>query len=313
VILDARFMNYTYWYGVQPDVATFTRVCSYDHGGLGWSDAAPGPRTSAQLMTELHTFLHHAGVGPPYVLVADSQSQFDARVYHQRYPAELAGVVLTDGVPDDFSDKMDALKLKAFDALMAASDRFSRMETLLGPFGIPRLLGWCRPDVELPGLLPPIKPRTPLPSTIGAADEAMNCRAGHARGRDLEGGAFEESLREARAAGTFGHIPLVVVSRDPAIAVDPDWGADLSAAYAALECDAAGSVAAVVRQPAADRDPEQSSHPTRPARRCRWGNSHRSWERPPICAVMSPRQYRRKRIVSRPETGSPEHGAVEKA
>ena len=227
-------MNYTYWYGVQPDVATFTRVCSYDHGGLGWSDAAPGPRTSAQLMTELHTALHRAGVGPPYVLVADSQSQFDARVYHQRYPAELVGVVLTDGVPDDFSDKMDALKLKAFDALMAASDRFSRMETLLGPFGIPRLLGWCRPDVELPGLLPPIKPRTPLPSTIGAADEAMNCRAGHARGRDLEGGAFEESLREARAAGTFGHIPLVVVSREPAIAVDPDWGADLSAAYVPL-------------------------------------------------------------------------------
>ncbi len=204
VILDARFFASTYWYAVQPAVATFTRVCSYDHGGLGWSDPAPGPRTSARLMSELHTALHTAAVDPPYVLVADSQSQFDARVYHAQYPDELVGVVLTDGVPDDFSDKMDALRLKAFDALVAAGTRFGRIQRLLRPLGVPRVLGWCRPEVELPGFLPPYAPRIPLRSAIVAADEAMNCRADHARAHDLEDGSFDENVREARAPAHLG-------------------------------------------------------------------------------------------------------------
>ena len=232
VILDARFFNATYWYGVQPDVAKFTRVCSYDHGGLGWSDAAPGPRTSSRMMAELHTALRNAEVAPPYVLVADGQSQFDARVYHAQYADELVGVVLTDGVPDDFSDRMDALKLKAFDALVAANNRFARLQRRLAPLGLPRALGWCRPEVELP--LPPYVPRIPLPSNIAATDEALICRAGHAQAAGLEGGSFDENVREARAAGTFGHVPLVVVSRDPAIAIDPDWGPELSGAYVPL-------------------------------------------------------------------------------
>ena len=234
VILDARFFNATYWYGVQPHVASFTRVCSYDHGGLGWSDSAPAPRTSARLMTELHTALHNAQIAPPYVLVADSQSQFDARVYHAQYPDELVGVVLTDGVPDDFSDRMDVLKLTAFDALVEASARFSRLQRLLGPFGLARAQGWCRPGVEVPGTLPPYMPRIPLPPRVAATEEALNCRTGWAHAIELEGDSFEENLREARAAGTFGHLPLIVVSRDPEVPVDPDWGAVLSAAYVPL-------------------------------------------------------------------------------
>jgi hypothetical protein len=34
------------WYKVQPEVAQFTRVCSYDRAGLGWSQPSPNPRNS---------------------------------------------------------------------------------------------------------------------------------------------------------------------------------------------------------------------------------------------------------------------------
>jgi pimeloyl-ACP methyl ester carboxylesterase len=35
------------WALVQPKIAEFTRACWYDRAGVGWSDAAPTPRTSA--------------------------------------------------------------------------------------------------------------------------------------------------------------------------------------------------------------------------------------------------------------------------
>ena len=42
VVLDAGWSDCSlHWCLVQPEVAQFTRVCSYDRAGLGWSD--PGP------------------------------------------------------------------------------------------------------------------------------------------------------------------------------------------------------------------------------------------------------------------------------
>src|SRR3954462_2470510 len=42
------------WSRVQPDVAGFTRVCSYDRAGMGWSDVGPSPRTGITMARELH-------------------------------------------------------------------------------------------------------------------------------------------------------------------------------------------------------------------------------------------------------------------
>ena len=40
VILEAGYPgSYLDWIRVQPGVAAFTRVCSYDRAGFGWSDA----------------------------------------------------------------------------------------------------------------------------------------------------------------------------------------------------------------------------------------------------------------------------------
>jgi hypothetical protein len=42
------------WALVQPRVAAFARVCSYDRGGYAWSDPGARPRSYAQLALELH-------------------------------------------------------------------------------------------------------------------------------------------------------------------------------------------------------------------------------------------------------------------
>jgi hypothetical protein len=70
VILEAGTGDFSVeWALVQPKLAAFLRVCSYDRAGTGWSELGPHPRTMHQINYELHVLLEKAGVRPPYVLV----------------------------------------------------------------------------------------------------------------------------------------------------------------------------------------------------------------------------------------------------
>lgn len=84
------------WSLVQPGVAKFARVCSYDRAGAGWSELGPHPRTLRQIVYELHTLLDKAGVKPPLVLVGQSYGGWLVRLYASTYPAEVAGLVLVE-------------------------------------------------------------------------------------------------------------------------------------------------------------------------------------------------------------------------
>lgn len=88
------------WQTVQPKVAKFARVCSYDRSGLGWSESGPKPRTSPQIVKELHALLENAGVGGPYVLVGHSFGGANVQLYAAEYPKEVAGMVLVDSALD---------------------------------------------------------------------------------------------------------------------------------------------------------------------------------------------------------------------
>src|SRR5207237_9306542 len=57
------------WAIVQPRIAKWTRACSYDRAGTGFSDPGPMPRTSVRIADELHTALHSAVVKGTYTLV----------------------------------------------------------------------------------------------------------------------------------------------------------------------------------------------------------------------------------------------------
>jgi pimeloyl-ACP methyl ester carboxylesterase len=54
-----------------------------------------------QEVYELHTLLHKAGVEGPYVLVGHSYGGLLVRVYAERYPDEVAGLVLVDATHED--------------------------------------------------------------------------------------------------------------------------------------------------------------------------------------------------------------------
>jgi pimeloyl-ACP methyl ester carboxylesterase len=83
-------------------VAKFTTAVLYDRGGTGWSDPLELPRSLTEVADELRALLRVVGIAPPYVLVGHSLGGFYARRYAQRWPDEVAGVLLLDPAHEDF-------------------------------------------------------------------------------------------------------------------------------------------------------------------------------------------------------------------
>lgn len=87
---------------VQERAAELTTSVLYDRAGTGWSDRVELPRTSAQVTDELRDLLQTAGVPAPYILVGHSLGGLYARHYAQRFPDEVAGLLLLDPAHEDY-------------------------------------------------------------------------------------------------------------------------------------------------------------------------------------------------------------------
>ena len=191
VILDSGLGDsYLSWRKVQPQIAKFSRVCSYDRAGIGYSDHSSRRRTSRVIAEELHGLLQAAGVAPPYVLVGHSMGGFDVRLYASLYRSEVAGMVLVDASHPDQDNRFPP-ELKNMEGTWLREAEFLAYSM---PFGIPRLLGLCDEDADL---------------------RATECNFHTARESVAEIKAFSESAAETAATGTLGDMPLAVLSHDP--------------------------------------------------------------------------------------------------
>lgn len=112
VILDAGLGgSLSTWGLVQAPIATRTRACSYDRAGLGFSDAATRPSTAMNIAEDLHALLNAAHVKPPYILVGHSFAGMTVRVYADRYPDDVVGMVIVDGSHEDQSVRVWAMTI----------------------------------------------------------------------------------------------------------------------------------------------------------------------------------------------------------
>jgi pimeloyl-ACP methyl ester carboxylesterase len=103
VVFDSGWEDWApVWTVVQPRIAKWTRACSYDRGGAGFSDPGPMPRTSVRIADELHSALHTAGVSGPYILVGHAFGGDNIRVFADRYLTEVAGLVFVESDAVDF-------------------------------------------------------------------------------------------------------------------------------------------------------------------------------------------------------------------
>lgn len=89
------------WAAVFDSIAQFTSVVSYDRAGLGASDRGPRPRSCQDMILDLHDLLVTASIPVPYVLVGHSFGGEIVRLYANRHPQAVVGMVLVDAVHHD--------------------------------------------------------------------------------------------------------------------------------------------------------------------------------------------------------------------
>jgi pimeloyl-ACP methyl ester carboxylesterase len=103
VVFDSGWEDWApAWAKVEPEIAKWTRACSYDRAGAGFSEPGPMPRTSERIAEELRTALHNAGIGGPYILAGAAFGGDNMRAFADRYMPEVAGLVMVDADPDEF-------------------------------------------------------------------------------------------------------------------------------------------------------------------------------------------------------------------
>lgn len=102
VLLEAgSHADTTTWFKLQPLLAASAKVCSYDRAGYGFSDEGPLPRNLEADVADLHALIQRASLKTPLVLVGHSRGSNIARLYAQRYPADIKGLVLIDPPAQD--------------------------------------------------------------------------------------------------------------------------------------------------------------------------------------------------------------------
>jgi len=138
------------WKQSQPDIAKFTRVCSYDRAGYGWSTPGPTPRTSQQIVKELHALLVAAGETPPYVLVAHSFGGFNVRLYTADYPNEVAGLVFIDTSHPDQLKRMGPALSKSIQSQVTDIQHEAKFIPYLRFFGVARYTNKLDPTSKVP-------------------------------------------------------------------------------------------------------------------------------------------------------------------
>ena len=180
------------WDKVQPEVAKFARVCSYDRAGYGGSDAGPMPRTSAEIAKELHALLQNAGEAPPYVLVGHSFGGYNVRVFNGNYPHEVSALVLVDSTQEDQYNLLPSAWERISASQLQRYRSQAKWASLFVGLGIARLILLYRNEL------------TP--------DAYLILQPKYLQARASELQWIKTSAQQAHAAGNISNKPLIVLT-----------------------------------------------------------------------------------------------------
>lgn len=218
VLLEAGLGDFSVeWSLVQPGVAQFARVCSYDRAGDGWSDLGPHPRTFRQIVHELHTLLERAGERPPFVLVGHSYGAWLVRSYQATYPSEVAALILVESGASDPMRLMPDGRLVRSSAL--ATGRPVPPVKSTGPLREsdipPAALAQMRSGLAAASARANAPPRDKLPPEARQMRTWALGRLGHvaAAVNPFEHEELQELRSRARGEHPLGALPLVVLTR----------------------------------------------------------------------------------------------------
>jgi len=134
------------WALVQPELAKYTRVCTYDRAGYAWSDPAAVVDDIEQITSDLSLMLRKERIGPPVVVVGASLGAISSRAYQRRFPEDVVGLVFVDGTHDEavtlpLNGKQTPISILSRDELAAAYEEYERIapKPKAGPSNAPPL------------------------------------------------------------------------------------------------------------------------------------------------------------------------------
>lgn len=181
------------WSLVQPEIARFTRVCSYDRAGMGWSETSLQPRNAQQIAEELHTLLKNAEIKPPFILVGHSIGGIYTQMYSSLFPDEVAGMVLVDSSHENQLLRKELPSPPAFSSVLVKA---------LAPLGVGRIL------------FPLNKPSENISPDLATKLASIYSHTGHLYSVADELANIPESMQQLRnSALKPGAKPLIVLTR----------------------------------------------------------------------------------------------------
>lgn len=187
------------WSRVQPLVAATTRVCGYDRAGMGMSDAGPDPRDGTAIARDLDEGLRAARITPPFVVVGHSAGGLYVRVFSDRRPKDVVGMVLVDPSVEYQDKRLSAMFGPGAGSIAGLRERSAACLAAAKAHALPSLepkLVKCDPAVPVATLQTEV---AELDSLWGAtSDEVANGRA------------------------TYGAMPLVVLTAGDTNAALPE-------------------------------------------------------------------------------------------
>jgi pimeloyl-ACP methyl ester carboxylesterase len=206
IIFDGGLANPALdWSLVQPEVAAFARVCSYDRSGYGWSEASPAERTSSNMVEELHTLLHNGGIEPPYILVGHSFGGINVQLFAHMYPEEVAGLLLVEPAHEDQIEETPQPIAMA----MYVLEKGLKVAAWIAPCGIIRL---CYQRLFADAAKRALLAQS-FPASILDARIASFCTTKHIREMYQELHNLTKNFSAFKSTPRcYGNIPLVVLS-----------------------------------------------------------------------------------------------------
>ncbi|MEL6814298.1 MAG: alpha/beta hydrolase [Cyanobacteria bacterium J06598_3] len=181
------------------EIAQYAEVCLCDRAGYGWSSPSWSAPNSQESVRQLNLALIKAGVKPPYILVGNSLGSYNMRLYAHRFPEQVVGMVLTDGLHEKALLTMPR-QLRCLQGLFLAGFLLSIVGSALGFVRIAANTGLF----EL--LKPELKelPRSNLRPIVRSF-----YRPKHWLTMAREIAQLDNSGRQLQPANEFGQLPIV--------------------------------------------------------------------------------------------------------
>ena len=149
IILESDFQFPSLqWDPVQRELAKYTQVCSYDRSGLGWSEKSPIARESQLVIEEEYKLLRKGNIENPLIIVGNGNATLITRLFANRYPENILGIVLINPTLEHNNDQTD----HTFFGSSAYTNLKYQSATLATWLGITRMRGYLGllPEFQMP-------------------------------------------------------------------------------------------------------------------------------------------------------------------